>query len=223
MTGFGQNLTATNTYSSPGCFDVTLEVQTNDGCIIDTTFVSYVCAWDFPTAQFIASPQVTTTEQTTITFTNTSDDNDVNFWLFAGLGTSNDEHPTFTFSDTEEGVYPIYLTVTNSHGCVDSTMLIVTVEQEVQFFIPNTFTPDGDEFNETWQIQGYGFDPNDFNVTIYNRWGEPVFESRNAEVGWDGRFQGNIVQDGVYVWKIVTKRLRDDSKVIRQGHLTIIR
>jgi gliding motility-associated-like protein len=223
MTGMGQNMVASNTYNSPGCFDVTLEVLTQEGCLVDTTFDSYVCAWDFPNAQFIASPQVTTTEDPTVTFTNTSDDNTTNQWNFAGLGASNEENPVFTFPDLEQGTYPVTLTVTNDYGCVDTTMLIITVEQEVQFFIPNTFTPDGDDFNETWKIQGYGFDPYNFKVTIYNRWGEIVWESNNAEVAWDGKFMGNIVPDGVYVWKITTKRLRDDSKVERFGHLTIMR
>lgn len=222
-TGFGQNMAASNQYDSPGCFDVTLEVQTNDGCLVDTTFMQYVCAWDYPVASFIASPQVTTTEETHVQFTNTSDDNETNLWNFAGLGSSSVENPTFIFPDEEEGQYPVTLTVTNDHGCTDSTLLIITVEQEVQFFIPNTFTPDGDEYNETWRIQGYGFDPYNFKVTVFNRWGEMVWESNNADVAWDGTFMGQIVPDGVYVWKITTKRLRDDSKVERYGHLTIMR
>lgn len=222
-TGYGQNTSVTNTYDSPGCFDVTLEVQTNDGCFVDTTFTQYVCAWDYPNAAFIPSPQVTTTEETMVNFTNTSDDNETNFWDFAGLGSSSVENPIFTFPDEEEGQYPVTLTVSNDHGCVDSTMMIITVEQEVQFFIPNTFTPDGDEYNETWKIQGYGFDPYNFTVTVYNRWGEIVWQSHNADVAWDGTYLGQIIPDGVYVWKITTKRLRDDSKVERFGHLTIIR
>ncbi|MEZ4938455.1 MAG: PKD domain-containing protein [Crocinitomicaceae bacterium] len=222
-TGFGQNMAATNTYDSPGCFDVTLQVQTNDGCLVDTTYMQYVCAWDYPTASFIPSPQVTTTEETTVTFTNTSDGDSISFWNFGGLGTSNMENPVFTFPDSEEGMYPVTLVVVNDHGCTDSTMIIITVEQEVQFFIPNTFTPDGDEYNQTWQIHGYGFDPYSFSVTVYNRWGEVMWESRNSEVGWDGTYLGQLVPDGVYVWKITTKRLRDDSKVERYGHLTIIR
>lgn len=222
-TGFGQNMAVTNSYNSPGCFDVTLQIQTAEGCLVDTTFDQYVCAWDYPNAAFIPSPQVTTTEFTNVIFTNTSDDNTTNFWNFAGLGSSTDESPEFTFPDLEEGQYPVTLTVTNDHGCTDTTMMIITVEQEVQFFIPNTFTPDGDEFNQTWQIHGYGFDPYDFKVSVYNRWGEIVWESNNADIGWDGSYQGQLMPDGVYVWKITTKRLRDDSKVERYGHLTIMR
>ena len=72
--------------------------------------------------------------------------------------------------------------------------------------MPNAFTPDDDEFNQTFMpVFTSGFDPQDFTLLIFDRWGELIFESHNHDVGWDGKFQGKLVQDGVYVWKIEFK------------------
>ena len=86
----------------------------------------------------------------------------------------------------------------------------MNVTEELLFFIPNAFTPDDDEYNQTLQpVFTSGFDPFDFQLLIYNRWGEVIFESLNASVGWDGTFNGDIVQGGTYTWKILLKRFAE--------------
>jgi len=96
------------------------------------------------------------------------------------------------------------------------------------FYIPNCFTPDDDEHNQFFQpIFTSGFDPSDYNLFIYNRWGEVVFESHDATVGWDGSYGGkreiNVVQDGVYTWKIEFKTTDTDERKMVVGHVNVIR
>ena len=60
-------------------------------------------------------------------------------------------------------------------------------------------------------------------MLLYNRWGELIFESHDAKVGWDGTFGGNMVQDGVITWVIEFKIIRKDKHVRYHGHVNILR
>ena len=116
------------------------------------------------------------------------------------------------------------LTVTDENGCVDMDSVVVTVNEEVVYYIPNAFTPDGDEYNQTFRpVFTSGFDPYDFNLQIYNRWGQLIFASNDPELGWDGSFKGRYVQDGVYTWRIEFKEIMTDKRHHITGHVVMIR
>ncbi len=93
------------------------------------------------------------------------------------------------------------------------------------YYIPNAFTPDGDEFNPTFKpVFTSGFDPYDYHLIIFNRWGETVFESFNAERGWDGLYNsGELVEDGVYIWHIDFKETMSDKRHKEIGHVTLLK
>ena len=92
------------------------------------------------------------------------------------------------------------------------------------FYIPNTFTPDGDEFNQTFKpIFTSGFHAHDFKLLIFNRWGEVIWESNDAEIGWDETYNGKIVQNGTYVWKVEFKILKNDERILKTGHVNVLR
>ncbi|HLW30528.1 MAG TPA: gliding motility-associated C-terminal domain-containing protein [Brumimicrobium sp.] len=88
----------------------------------------------------------------------------------------------------------------------------------------DTLTPDEDQFNETFlPIFTSGFDPQDFEMLIFNRWGELIFESHNAAIGWNGKYGEKTVQDGTYIWKIEFKETNSDKRHTLHGHVTLIR
>jgi gliding motility-associated-like protein len=92
------------------------------------------------------------------------------------------------------------------------------------YYIPNSFTPDGDKFNQVFApVFTSGFDPYDYKMTIYNRWGELIFESNDTQVGWDGTYGGKLVQDGTYVWSIQFGLLADDSRKSINGSLNLMK
>lgn len=98
------------------------------------------------------------------------------------------------------------------------------INQEVIFYVPNTFTPNGDEFNQTFKpIFSTGYDPYNYSMTIYNRWGEVVWESYDHSVGWDGSYNGELVQDGVYTWALIFMIRGSGESVNRTGHVTLVR
>jgi gliding motility-associated-like protein len=100
------------------------------------------------------------------------------------------------------------------------------MDEESLFFIPNTFTPNEDTYNQIFQpIFTDGFDPYTFSMTIYNRWGELIFESHDASIGWNGSMfnSGGIVQDGMYTWSIIYKKVTNAKSEQISGHVNVLR
>ncbi len=143
-------------------------------------------------------------------------------WIFPDGSTSTTPSPTFTYPEGF-GNQTITLIATSAQGCIDTATVIVYLEDELVFYIPNTFTPDGDEFNNTFQpVFTSGFDPYSFNMLIFNRWGEIIFESNDADKGWDGTYGGKMVPNGTYTWTLSFKSPKNDKKYEFQGHVNRI-
>lgn len=177
-----------------------------------------------PTALFSFSPGSVFTDDTEVTFTNLSVGASIYSWNFGdGSPLSTIESPVHNYPPVAD-IYDITLTVTNALGCSDSLTTHIKVKEVVLFYIPNAFTPDGNALNDRFlPVFEAGFDPKKFHITIYNRYGEVVFESYNAAVGWDGTY-GNegIVQPGVYTWSLEFKELDSDRIQQHKGHVTIL-
>ncbi len=98
------------------------------------------------------------------------------------------------------------------------------INEDLIFYVPNAFTPDNDEFNQGFvPVFSSGFDPYNFNMLIFDRWGEIIFESNNSAAGWDGTYMGKPVKEGVYTWKIEFKRAENDANQIAIGHVSLLR
>jgi gliding motility-associated-like protein len=104
-----------------------------------------------------------------------------------------------------------------------TTITIVECPQML-IYIPNTFTPDGDELNNVWlPIFTSGFDPFNFHLQVYNRWGEVIWESHNHTEGWDGTFNNTIVPMGIYAWKVNFGVIGNDDKKVLFGNVNLLR
>ncbi len=147
-------------------------------------------------------------------------------WEFGdGSGINTEFEPTHTFPDDGPGEYEIILTAYSAEGCPAQAVKYIHVFQDYTIYVPNTFTPDGNGANEIFKPVLTGFDPNDFELLIFNRWGDLIFESHNMEVGWDGTFAGQDyqTQDGVYTWKITAGiEFTNDTKIF-VGHVTLLK
>lgn len=228
----GQNSTSCNpiiTFTEGGCYDIMLTTTNNNGCIGTSTFNSLICVEDLPNAGFTPSSSDVSTLGTVVSFTNTSTGASNYVWTFGDESQStNVVDPTHTFPDSIAGNYQVMLIAYSAMGCTDTTWTIITVYEELIYYVPNTFTPDGDNFNQTFKpIFTSGFDIYDYNLQIYNRWGEIIFESNNHLIGWDGSYGSNgevqICQDGIYVWRIEFKLNRWDERRVVHGRVTLIR
>jgi gliding motility-associated-like protein len=120
----------------------------------------------------------------------------------------------------------VTLVAKNSFGCTDTARVAIKMTEDVVFYVPNAFTPDGDQFNNVFKpVIATGFDGYDYELLIFDRWGELIFESHDINIGWDGVYKltGKICQDGAYVWKINIKKKGVDDRITKTGHVTLIR
>jgi gliding motility-associated-like protein len=215
----------TVTFTGSGCYDLVFTATSASGCTGTATYNDIVCVTPAPVASFSPTPNVLTLDNTISTMLNNSTNGTTYSWDFGdGSAGSSATTPVHTFPDTGPGSYVITLTVTNADGCTDIATGTVIIEEELIYFVPNAFTPDGDEFNQTFvPVFTSGFDPYDFNFQVYNRWGEIIFESNNHEIGWDGTYHGMLVQEGVYTWQIEFKTSKNDERKTIQGHLNVLK
>ena len=212
-------------YVTNGCFDVSLQISTPEGCIADTTQLNAICIYPEPIAAFSMDNPVISSLTPEVQFFNSSLYADTYFWDFGDGTSSITENPNHLFP-TDPATYVIVLTASNQIGCQDTAAMTVTIWQDLAIYVPNTFTPDGNEYNQTFKpILTEGFKKDSYHLIIFNRWGEVVFESFDVEYGWDGYYgtKSKISQDGTYTWKIEIIELQSGETRRFLGHVNLIR
>ncbi len=212
-----QDGSTNSTYSVTTDGEYTVEV-TLDGCsFFQTTDVTYIIVnanFDYEVYNGLQGNEVQFTDMSTNAMEY--------YWEFGDGSTGGFSNPTHSYG--AYGDYTVTLTVTNDI-CSDQITKIIRVDDHLIFYIPNTFTPDGDQYNDTFQPVFYsGFDPYDFHMMIFNRWGEIVFETYDASIGWQGDY-GNrgLTNDGTYIWRIEFGDLNNDRRYYHEGHVTILK
>ncbi|WP_107040330.1 HYR-like domain-containing protein [Brumimicrobium mesophilum] len=135
-----------------------------------------------------------------------------------------DRNTSHQFDISQNTTYEVWMVATSQFGCKDSSNLKILVFQELLYYIPNAFTPDYDMNNQVFKpIFTTGFDPNDYNFKVFNRWGEILFESNNQQVGWDGTYNGKICKDGTYIYVVEFGTEKSPEREVATGHFTLLR
>ena len=142
------------------------------------------------------------------------------------VASNTTQSPTLTVSWNNAGMYVIQATHTVD-GCVSppaTTTVTVSRCPQLLYYIPNTFTPDGNQYNQTWRpVFTSGFDPAEFRLVVYNRWGQIVWESYNPTAHWDGTYDSRYVPDGVYTYRVWFGDKDSDARYELTGHITLLR
>ena len=169
-----------------------------NGCVSQPENVT-VTVYPNPSATFYFSPSVISMGDPVGHIVNTSLGGISNTWTIEGISFSQNQ-PQFDYTfPFLEGKQTAYLVVTSSFGCVDSTFNTIQITNDFSVYVPNTFTPDGDEHNHVFQpIFSGEVDPASYGFWIYNRWGELIFESHDIHAFWDGNYGDCKAQVGVY-------------------------
>ena len=99
--------------------------------------------------------------------------------------------------------YHIRLKVFNSGGCTDSADAWVCYRDTIVYFVPTAFSPNGDGLNDVFDVSANGM--REFELSIFNRWGEVMFRTNQIGKGWDGTYGGKPCMEGMYAWRIKYK------------------
>jgi gliding motility-associated-like protein len=207
----------TQTFPVQGTYTANLTVTDVNGCTSTGTNVT-ANVYPIPTAAFNVTPPVVNIMEPLVTFNNTSSAGSYQ-WNFGDGNTSTQLYPTHTYGDT--GTFTVQLIVTTSHGCTDTAYGTVYISDVFSLYVPNAFTPNGDGRNETFTpvVTGYDF----YEFWIFDRWGEMIYYSTKAGTPWDGTYQGKIVKEDVYVWKVHAKEKDSARHHNLVGHVTIVK
>lgn len=212
----------THNYDTPGLYSVGLTIYNTARCSQTTEKIDYISVNPNPDAEFEADPWITTMDTPTIEFNDLSfsDGTITNWeWDFGDGNTSSDESPEHTYATAQD--YEILLKVETTDGCWDTIRHPVALTEDIRLFFPNAFTPNGDGVNDSFVIKGTPI--TDFNMYIYDRWGEVIWSSHSFETHWDGNDKnGDPVNSGTYVYVISGTDYRKNV-VSHQGTVTVIR
>jgi gliding motility-associated-like protein len=221
----GSGATLQTTFSTGGCYDIGMTATLNV-CSSPLIQNDFICVQDFPQASFVPNPPSFSESSQTISFTNNSIGATGYVWNFGDGNVSNEEFPTHYFQNTSGG-YSITLIATTSMGCMDSVMVDLQANLGATYYIPNTFTPDGDKYNQVFKpVFATGVSSEGYEMLVFNRWGEVMFESHNMNVGWDGSYgtEGLDCPPGTYTYKISFTLIGGlEEPVIVTGHLNLLR
>jgi gliding motility-associated-like protein len=143
-------------------------------------------------------------------------------WNFGDGDTSNVQNTQHYY--TGSGNFPVTLvaSIPNSINCSDTlSAQTINVVTNPEMYIPNTFTPNGDGYNDLFKVRGPDFAV--FYFAVYNRWGQLLFETTDATQGWDGMFKGKMADPGVFGYYVKAKCSDASEEIFRKGNVTLIR
>lgn len=215
-------ISPTHIYEEPGVYNISLDITSPLGCYIGESWNNWIIVRASPVADFIYTPRELSSFDPTAYFTDQSIDAISWYWDFDGDGFSSEINPSFTFPDT--GTQRVTLVVTHQSGCQDSVTQIIDVVPKVTYFLPNAFTPNNDNVNDFYRGNGIFEGMVNFNLSIWNRWGELVFETNDPNEGWNGRKNntGQLSPGGVYVCLVTYSGPRGENYEVK-GFATLIK
>lgn len=216
-------VTGKHTYTNSGIYSVTLIARSSLGCADTLKLTDAIEVLNTPHAAFSAY-ESDPSNPTTVIFTDHSFGSDSCFLDFGDSTSMLDcDWNQLVHEYEQEGTYIITQFLTNvSSGCKDSAVLVLRIYGETIFYVPNTFTPDGNEHNNIFSVvMPEDVVVNEFELMIYNRWGALVFQSNDRKTGWDGTYDGQPVQVGTYTWVLHLEDGRTEKEYT--GHITLLK
>ncbi|MAO32007.1 MAG: hypothetical protein CL824_00735 [Crocinitomicaceae bacterium] len=214
------------TFDQPGCYDISLLTMVNSECYDDIVLDEVICVYPNPTASFQSATPTVDYYSGELSLLNNSINATSFEWIFGDDSPNSNEvnpihfYPSETISD-----YEITLIAYDDNGCVDTSVLIISLQPDLLVHIPNTFTVNGDNINE-------GFMPvfsnpemiKKYQIEIFNRWGEIIFQTNDALMPWDGTHgrKNRISQEGVYTWRIKYTGLDNIDETL-VGHVSLLK
>jgi len=168
-------------------------VQTDNAGCSSFTSEFIVTLWPLPLASYVTEFPDFPFEDQPFSLINTSLGSIGQVWNISNGSEYSDSLISIRFE--EPGIYNVLLTVNNEFGCIDTASGMIEVIEGIEF--PNTFSPNGDGVNDELVLINSGI--KEYSLHVYDRWGNPVFESKASKLSWDGKTSsGALVNPGTY-------------------------
>lgn len=210
-------------FNEDGSCGVRVEAISNHGCKSAVVLDNYIEVHPDPVADFVLGPQPADILNPLIQFTDKSSGAVSWNWTFNDAGVdsySTDRDPAYAYSDT--GNFCPVLKVTNEFGCISEKEDCLYINPEFAFYVPNAFSPNGDGYNETFT--GKGTLVSQFEMLIFDRWGNLIFQTDNLDKPWDGSANSGSqpAQEDVYIYKM---KVWDQNRKVHnyQGSVTLVK
>lgn len=207
-------------FTTAGKTFITAQLTDNIGCSNTASFE--VNAHALPVAKFDFYPESPIEGIDQVEFVNTSTGSNLTEWNWYFINNDGERANTKNTSHVfrSAGVYPVAMTVRNTWGCMDTIVKTVKVENDFGIYVPNAFTPNQDSKNDVFTAKGIGIVK--YNLMVYSRWGQKMFESSDIFRGWDGTFKGEPCQNDVYIWKLSAVN-QNGKEILLDGYVTLYR
>lgn len=223
---FGDGFTSTSpnpthTYTLAGNYTIMLVALNPNTCNLTDTVKIPIQVFAAPTADYSFSP-LTPVTNTPVTFTNASSADAVRFrWDFGDGDTLlTVSRSAFDHQYNSTGTFNACLTAYNQIGCPNQICKQVSATVLPVVDVPNAFTPLSGDINSVVMVRGFGIAKMQF--TIWNRWGQKVFETTDRNKGWDGKVKGVVQPMDVYAYTLSVEFF-DGAKTSKKGDITLIR
>lgn len=202
---------------NPGEYEIVLTITDSVGCSHDVTNTIEIPYSDSLAFNIVTNPVMFGSP---VVFQNLLWMENVSYEWDFGDGTTLEDvlHPSHTYE--ESGTYSVLLTAIDADGCKYTTRRMLFIPEEVYVYVPNTFTPDGNEYNNYFEALTTGI--YEFEIQIFNRWGELFFHAADPDFKWDGTYKGEKCPDGTYLYVITYTPLSGPRNTIT-GHVNLLR
>jgi gliding motility-associated-like protein len=208
-------------YTILGAFDVGHTVISDSGCSNTLVKAGWLKTSPIPKADFSIRPDnKALLLNNNFSFVNLSKDAFSPLWQFGDGESSQLNNPSHRYADT--GTYVVSLTVSGSNACPDTKQETLKVLPDFAFYICNSFTPNGDGINDTFNGKGVGIVV--YKMELFDRWGNKIFETDSLQKSWDGRAAGgkDIAQMDIYIYKITLRDVFLETHYY-SGHFSLIK
>ncbi len=214
----------TISYTVAGLYDVTLTVESTNGCISELEKSEFITVNDKPSANFNYGIADRGAIEIEYFFESLSNSADNWAWYIDNNLISSDSMFNHIFNDYSS-FKKVTLVVYSDNNCGDSLSQFIEIDENSLVYVPNAFTPfSSGNLNSVFKpIVTTGINDNTYHLMIFNRWGEIIFESKNPEFGWDGTYQGRQMPIDAYVWLLKFEESVSDQTRTLTGNVTIIR
>lgn len=216
---------ATHTYASPGQRTVALTVTDQNGCTATQSVSNAILVSGGPSASFSALPLRVSVNAPTTTISHSTQPGVGYAWEIDGTAVDTSGSFQWTFSPATVGYREICLTATDSLGCDNRFCLRVLIDDDMTIWVPNAFTPNGDDKNDVWRPSVIGVEEGWYRLLIFDRWGLQVFGTDEPAQGWNGTLDngGAELPQDVYVWMLKAKDQFTPAKADLIGTVTLLR